>query len=117
VDDRWSVRAARRGWFSPDLRAPVIRFRVAIGHVASGETRGSIALEDMRARNLSPQTQRAYVETVTRFARHCGRSPALLGPVEIRAYRVYLTQGIERLQLNAARPSCLIPSDSGNLAT
>ena len=32
-------------------------------------------LEDMQVRNLSPNTQRAYVESVTRFARHCGRSP------------------------------------------
>jgi len=48
-------------------------------------------LEDMQVRNLSPLTQRAYVEHVARFARHFGRSPALLGPEEIRAYHVYLT--------------------------
>jgi integrase/recombinase XerD len=48
-------------------------------------------LEDMEVRNLSPLTQRAYVEHVSRFARHFGRSPALLGPEEIRAYQVYLT--------------------------
>ena len=33
-------------------------------------------LEDMQVRNLSPHTQRAYIENVARFARHCGRSPA-----------------------------------------
>ena len=33
-------------------------------------------LEDMQVRNLSPHTQRAYVENVARFARHFGRSPA-----------------------------------------
>jgi hypothetical protein len=33
-------------------------------------------LEDMQVRNLSPPTQRAYVETVAPFARHFGRSPA-----------------------------------------
>ncbi len=33
-------------------------------------------LEDMQVRQLSPYTQRAYVETVARFARHFGRSPA-----------------------------------------
>jgi site-specific recombinase XerD len=49
-------------------------------------------LEDMQVRNLSPDTQRAYVETVARFARHVGRSPAVLGPEEIRAYQVYLTR-------------------------
>ena len=48
-------------------------------------------LEDMQSRNLSPATQRAYVEHVARFARHFGRSPALLGPEEIRTYQVYLT--------------------------
>jgi len=49
-------------------------------------------LEDMQVRNLSPDTQRAYLETVARFARHFGRSPAVLGPEEIRAYQVYLTR-------------------------
>ena len=48
-------------------------------------------LEDMQIRNLAPATQRAYVEHVSRFARHFGRSPAMLGPEEIRAYLVYLT--------------------------
>src|SRR5262245_65911517 len=46
--------------------------------------------EDMQVRNLSPHTQRAYVENVARFARHFGRSPADLGPEEIRTYQVYL---------------------------
>ena len=49
-------------------------------------------LEDMQVRNLSPLTQRSYVEHISRFARHFGRSPALLGPAEIRAYQLYLTQ-------------------------
>jgi site-specific recombinase XerD len=48
-------------------------------------------LEDMPVRNLSPLTQRSYVEHVSRFARHFGRSPARLGPEEIRAYPLYLT--------------------------
>jgi len=48
-------------------------------------------LEDMQVRNLSPLTQRSYAEHVSRFARHFGRSPALLGPEEIRAYQIYLT--------------------------
>ena len=48
-------------------------------------------VEDRQVRNLSPLTQRAYVEHVSRFARHVGRSPALLGPAEIRAYQVYVT--------------------------
>ena len=37
-------------------------------------------IEDMQIRNLSPHTQSAYVEQVSRFARHFGQSPELLGP-------------------------------------
>ncbi len=48
-------------------------------------------LEDMQIRNLSPHTQRAYLENVARFARHFHRSPAALGPEEIRTYQVPLT--------------------------
>ena len=48
-------------------------------------------IEDMQVRQLSPHTQRAYVENVARFARYFGRSPADLGPEEIRTYQVYLT--------------------------
>ena len=47
-------------------------------------------LEDM-VRWLSPSTQQRYVQAVARFARHFGRSPAHLGPEQIRAYQVYLT--------------------------
>ena len=47
-------------------------------------------LEDMQVRRLSPFTQRAYVETVARFARYFDRSPDRLGPEQIRAYQVYL---------------------------
>lgn len=47
--------------------------------------------EDMQVRNLSFNTQRAYLEQVARFARHFGKSPARLGPEEIRTYQVYLT--------------------------
>ena len=48
-------------------------------------------LEDMQLRQLSPFTQRAYVASIAQFARHVGRSPADVGPEEIRAYQVYLT--------------------------
>ena len=48
-------------------------------------------LEDMQIRNLAPTTQRSYLEHVSRFARHFGRSPAVLGPEEIRTYQIYLT--------------------------
>ena len=46
-------------------------------------------LEDMQIRNLSVNTQRSYVEQVSRFARHFSQSPEALRPEEIRAYQVY----------------------------
>ncbi len=49
-------------------------------------------LKDMQVRNLSPNTQRAYIENVARFARHFGRSPADLSPDDIRTYQVYLVR-------------------------
>src|SRR5439155_8919016 len=48
-------------------------------------------LEDMQVRNLSSHTQRAYTENVARFARYFHRSPAELGPDEIRTCQVYPT--------------------------
>ena len=63
-------------------------------------------LEDMQVRNLSPHTQRAYIENVARFARHFGRSPAELGPEEIRTYQVYLIRG------RASESSHPVPSRS-----
>jgi site-specific recombinase XerD len=45
----------------------------------------------MQIRNLCVNTQRSYVERVSRFARHFSQSPEALGPEEIRAYQVYLT--------------------------
>jgi site-specific recombinase XerD len=47
--------------------------------------------EDMQVRNLSPHTQMSYVQQVSLFARHFGRSPEILGPEEIRSYQLYLT--------------------------
>lgn len=48
--------------------------------------------EDMQVRNLALSTQIAYVRQVSLFARHFGKSPEQLGPEQIRAYQVYLTQ-------------------------
>ncbi|CAD6550380.1 hypothetical protein LMG27952_05003 [Paraburkholderia hiiakae] len=42
-------------------------------------------IEDMRVRSLAANTQRAYLQQVSNFARHFGRSPELLSPEEIRA--------------------------------
>jgi integrase/recombinase XerD len=48
-------------------------------------------LEDMRIRNLAINTQEAYVQQVSLFARYFNQSPERLGPEQIRAYQVYLT--------------------------
>jgi integrase/recombinase XerD len=47
-------------------------------------------IEDMQVRNLALNTQRVYLEQVSRFARHFNKSPEQLGPEEIRAYQIYL---------------------------
>ena len=47
-------------------------------------------IDDLRLRNKSPRTIETYVLRVALFARHFGRSPALLGPEEIRAYQQHL---------------------------
>jgi len=48
-------------------------------------------IEDMQVRNLSVHTQKCYVLQVSLFARYFNKSPELLGPEQIRAYQVYLT--------------------------
>jgi site-specific recombinase XerD len=47
-------------------------------------------IEDLQIRNLSANTQTSYLDQVSRFARHFGKSPEELGPEEIRSYQVYL---------------------------
>ena len=47
--------------------------------------------EDMQVRNLALNTQTSYVQQVSLFARHFNQSPEKLGPEDIRAYQVYLT--------------------------
>lgn len=47
--------------------------------------------EDMQVRNLALNTQTCYVQQISLFARHFNKSPEELGPEEIRAYQVYLT--------------------------
>jgi len=48
--------------------------------------------EDLKVRNRSPRTIKTYIGHVAKFARHFGKSPALLGPEELRQYQVYLVQ-------------------------
>lgn len=47
-------------------------------------------VEDLKLRNLAPDTIEAYVSQVRRFAEHFGRSPEILGPEEIRQYQLHL---------------------------
>jgi integrase/recombinase XerD len=48
-------------------------------------------IEDMQIRNLAVNTQETYILQVSLFTRHFQKSPELLGPDQIRAYQVYLT--------------------------
>lgn len=48
-------------------------------------------IEDMQIRNLSPHTQNSYVQQISLFARHFGKSPIDLCPEDIRTYQVHLT--------------------------
>ena len=49
-------------------------------------------LEDMAVRNLAENTQSSYPPQIIAYARYFDRSPTELGPEDVRAYQVYLTQ-------------------------
>jgi integrase/recombinase XerD len=49
-------------------------------------------LQDMQVRNFAPNTQKAYLERVSQFARYFGQSPEVLGAEAIRRYHLYLVQ-------------------------
>jgi site-specific recombinase XerD len=49
-------------------------------------------IEDLQVRNYSPRTVDCYVHHVALFARHFGVSPDQLGPEQIHAYQVHLSQ-------------------------
>ncbi len=49
-------------------------------------------LEDLRVRNLSPRTRQCYLWHVEQFAKHFGKSPALLGPEQVRQYQVHVVE-------------------------
>src|ERR1700731_1855784 len=48
-------------------------------------------IEDMQIRNLSPHTQESYVQQISQFARHFGKSPIELCPEDVRTHQVYWT--------------------------
>jgi site-specific recombinase XerD len=49
-------------------------------------------IEDMKVRNFSPHSIRAYVDRVAGFAKHFGKSPERLGPDDVRAYLLFLIE-------------------------
>ena len=49
-------------------------------------------LQDMGIRNLATNTQLAYVQQISAFARHFDSSPEALGPEQVRAYQVHLIE-------------------------
>lgn len=46
--------------------------------------------EDMKIRNLSKGTRRAYIAAVASFSQHFWKCPSELGPEQIRSYLLYL---------------------------
>jgi hypothetical protein len=49
-------------------------------------------LEELRLRNYSPHTERAYIRCLANFAKHFGTAPDRLGPEHIRDYQLFLVQ-------------------------
>ena len=49
-------------------------------------------LEDLQLRNSSPQTMHCSLRCVAAFAQHFGRSPAHLGPEQVRISQLFLVQ-------------------------
>jgi hypothetical protein len=47
-------------------------------------------IEDMTVRNLSPATQRSYINAVQKFSRYFGRSPDRLDLEDVHAFQVHL---------------------------
>ena len=68
-------------------------------------------LEDMAVRNLAENTQSAYVQQVVAYARYFHRPPEQLGPEEVRAYQIHLTQtrGLSQA-VSASRPAHCVSS-------
>jgi len=47
-------------------------------------------LEDLKTSNYAPTTVECYIRSVAEFAKHFHQSPDQLGPVQIRAWQLFL---------------------------
>jgi integrase/recombinase XerD len=47
-------------------------------------------IDDMKLRNMSPNTQKAYIRAVANFSKHFGKSPDKLTFEDVRAYQLHL---------------------------
>jgi site-specific recombinase XerD len=59
-------------------------------------------IDDLKLRNRSPRTIQSYVAHVANFARYFGKSPAVLGPEEIRQYHLLNERRVSWGTLNQA---------------
>src|SRR5438445_6820056 len=62
-------------------------------------------LEELQRRHYAEMTTRKYLQYVTAFARHFGKSPDQLGPNELRSYQAYLLQ--ERKVIPGTAVNCV----------
>jgi integrase/recombinase XerD len=47
-------------------------------------------IDEMTIRNMSPNTQKAYIRAVKNFSRHFGKSPDKLSFEDVRKYQLHL---------------------------
>ena len=87
-------------------------------------------LQDMGIRNLALNTQLAYVQQISAFARHFNCSPEALGPEQVRAYQVHLLEerklaagslsvvaaALRFMSSSVSRAACSLPSRSNRSA-
>jgi len=62
-------------------------------------------MEELQLRNCSAATTDSYLRAVWRFTKHCGKSPDLLGPEDVRQYLLHLLgkkRATNTLQVNRA---------------